>query len=698
MESPHLPTRYAPPVTQIIHQEAVEDYKKMGQTLNASSAEIIHLQHEFGLFGGEAGAYILQLTQELTKPLIVTFHTVLLTPNNQQKYIIQELARSSTKIVVMDEIAKSRLEQVYGLDSRDFEIIAHGAPLIDISKKRAKKSIHFEGKFILLAINLLSKNKGIEYAIEAVSSAVKRIPNLVFLVVGETHPLVKIEEGEAYREKLIQLVKKLKLEEYVIFKNEYVTPSKLKVILAAADVYITPYLDPQQIASGTLAYAIGAGKACISTKYVYAEDLFSNGRGTLVPFRDSKAIAKALIQLYKNPGKLHKEEKEVQSLRKEMLWSNVAKKHIVLYKKVLTAEKNISETAHKFLDKPIDISYLSHLTDSTGLMQHAYRTIPNRKFGYSTDDNARALIVVSKLYNQHKSSDLLQLIKQYVGFLQFAQEEDGKFHSFLDSNGHWVDKEDINDPYGKAMWALGYNLYISKNHTLTQSIHSLFSSSLEQLDNVRDLRTIAYSLLGLYYYILAYESRSDVASAAMRYMRKLADTLIKAYEKTNGSEWSWFEQVVTYDNFRLPQALFAAYMVTRDRRYRKTALSTLDFITSCNFNENKDFFDFVGQNGWFEKGKVKAEYDQQPLEAAAAVEAFMFASKALNNREYKKKALLAFEWFFGRNRNHRYIYDKTTKGVHDGLTLRGVNQNEGAESIVCFLMANISLQEIRKEV
>jgi len=698
MENPHVPTRYSSPVVQTISQEKIENYKKAGEILNASSAEIIHLQHEFGLFGGQDGEYILRLIQELTKSLIVTFHTVLLTPTEHQKYIIQELARSSRKIVVMDEIAKSRLEQVYALDSGDIEIIPHGAPSIDITKELAKKSAHFPNdKFILLASNLLSRNKGIEYAIEAVASAIKRIPNLLFLIVGETHPLVKFSEGESYREELMQLVKKLNLEKYVIFKNEYVTLNKLQITLAAADVYISPYLDPQQIASGTLAYAIGAGKACIATKYVYAEDLLADGRGILVPFRDSKAIANALIRLYEKPAKRRAIEKKTQLLGKEMLWPNVAKKHIELYTKVLEEDKNISEEVRKFLAKRVNISYLSHLTDSIGLVQHAYRTIPNRKFGYSTDDNARALIVVSQLYRRHKTPDLMQLIKLYVGFLQFAQEPDGKFHSFL-NNGNWVDKEDISDPYGKALWALGYNLYITKNNAFTRSMQALFSLSLEQLNNVRDLRTIAYSLLGLYYYIKAYETKSDVASMAIRYVKKLADFLIENYEKTSDNEWKWFEDVATYDNFRLPQALFAAYMVTRNKRYKEVALSTLDFITRWNFNEKKGYFDFIGQNGWLEKGKDKAEYDQQPLEAAAAVEAYMFAAKALNKKTYKEKALLAFEWFFGRNRNHRNIYDNITKGVHDGLTSRGINENEGAESIVCFLMANISLKDIRKEI
>ncbi len=697
MENPLIPTLYVSPVMETIQQEKIADYQKVAKLLNSNSIDIVHLQHEFGLFGGTDGEYILELARALEKPLIVTFHTVLLTPTEHQKYIIQELARLSRNVIVMDEVAKNRLEQVYGLNPSDSVFILHGAPITMMKKYDAKKIINFRHSFVLLANNLLSRNKGIEYAIKAVALAVQEMPSLVFLVVGETHPLVKKTEGESYREELVEQVIKLQLEKHVIFINKYIPLEQLQIYLAAADVYITPYLDPQQITSGTLSYAIGAGKACISTEFIYAKDILAKGRGMLVRFRDSNAIAKALIELYRDPKKLRKLETNTTNLRKDMRWSRVAEKHSLLYSKVL--QKNYTQKiAKKFIHAPLDISYLSHLTDTVGVIQHTHHIIPDRKFGYSTDDNARALIVVSQLYKQHKTDGILKLIKLYVTFLKFAQGANGKFHTFLNFNRSWDDTTDVTDPYGKAMWALGFNLYLNDNPPFAQSIHSLFVMNLQQMDNIRDLRTAAYTMLGLYYYILTYETKTDAAIQAFEYLKKLADFLISAYEKNHTTSWDWFEDIVTYDNFRLPQALFAAYMITGNVKYKRVANLTLQFITNCNYDKQKRYFDFIGQDGWYVKGQKKAEYDQQPLEAAAAVDAYVFAANALHKRSYLSQALLAFEWFFGNNRNHRYIYDENTKGVFDGLTTRGVNQNEGAESIVCFLMSCLSLQHSLKKI
>ncbi|MDP2632414.1 MAG: glycosyltransferase family 4 protein [Candidatus Curtissbacteria bacterium] len=697
MENPMIPTVYAPPVIEAIHQEKIQTYRKAAKLLNSSSCDIVHLQHEFGLFGGADGEYILELAQALKKPLIVTFHTVLLTPTEHQKYIIQELARLARNVIVMDEVGKNRLEQVYGLNPNDSVFIMHGAPITTMKKYDAKKTINFHHSFILLSNNLLSRNKGIEYAIEAVAQAVSKIPNLVFLVVGETHPLVKKTEGESYREELMKLVIKLKLVKHVIFINKYVPLEQLQIYLAAADVYITPYLDPQQITSGTLSYAIGAGKACISTEFIYAKDILAKDRGILVQFQDSYAIAKALVELYKDPKKLQILETNAANLRKDMRWSHVAQKHILLYSKILKLNDTHS-IAKKFVSTPLDISYLAHLTDAVGVIQHTHHIIPDRKFGYSTDDNARALIVVSQLYKQRKRNNILKLAKLYVTFLKFAQSTNGKFHTFLNFNRSWDDTTDVTDPYGKAMWALGLNLYLNDNPPFAQSIHSLFVMNLKQMDNIRDLRTAAYTMLGLYYYILTYETKTDAAAQASEYLKKLADFLIGAYEKNHTASWNWFEDTVTYDNFRLPQSLFAAYMITGNEKYKNVASITLKFITNCNYDKQKRYFDFIGQDGWFKKGQKKAEYDQQPLEAAAAVDAYVFAAQALHKKNYLSQALLAFEWFFGNNRNHRYIYDENTKGVFDGLTKRGVNQNEGAESIVCFLMSCLSLQHSLKKI
>ncbi len=694
MENLVIPNIYTSPVIEVIKQNDKHDYLSVAKKINESSTEIVHLQHEFGLFGGKDGDYILILAQELLKPLIVTFHTVLQTPTNPQKYIIQELARLSSKITVMDQIAKDRLENIYGLNPSDITIILHGAPkVINISKDESKRKINFPNTFLLLANNLLSRNKGIEYGIQAVAQAIKHIPNLIFLIVGETHPVVKTEEGESYRQELIKLVKKLGLQKNVIFINKYVSIDELKDFLSAADVYITPYLDPEQTSSGTLSYAIGFGKACIATEYVYAKEMLANSKGIIVPFRDSDSICKALINLYDNPRQLKNLENKTEILGKKMTWSTVSEKHISLYKKTVQERRNISQNTQDFITSPLNISYLISLTNNLGIIQHASKTIPNLKFGYSTDDNARALIVVSQIFNKNHSDEIFRLIKLYSQFLKIAQSPNGKFRTFLNAKETWDDKEGVTDAFGRVIWGLGFHLYANKNYTLSTVIEGIFLKSLPQFQNILDLRTAAYSIIGLYYYILAHKNDPGAATIATNHLIKLANFIKASYDKNHSKNWDWFEQVITYDNFRIPQALFAAFIITKNDSYKLIGQSSLMFLHNCNFDEERGYFDFIGQDGWHSKEKGKTDYDQQPLEAAGAVEAYIFASKAFQDNSYIDTGILAFEWFFGNNRNHRSIYDYKSKGVSDGLTLRGVNVNQGAESIICFLISTLSLQE-----
>lgn len=694
MENPAILHTYSTPVVHIINQQSKKDYINIAKKINTNSTEIVHIQHEFGLFGGKDGNYILSFAHTLTKPIIITLHTVLLTPTPSQKYIISELSRLSKKVIVMNKIAKDRLVSVYGLNLSDITIILHGAPLVvKTNSNKAKKSLNLSSSFIMLANNLLSRNKGIEYGITAVSKVVSKIPNFIFLVVGETHPLVKNGEGESYRNELISQVKKLGLEKNVLFINEYVSLDLLKTYLSAADVYITPYLNPQQTSSGTLSYAIGAGKVCIATEYVYAKEMLSNSRGIIVPFRDSDSIANALIDIYNNPQKKRELETNTSLVSKDMSWSRIAKTHINLYKKAVVEESSIRERAANFIQSPINISYLIHLTNNIGIIQHASSIFPDLKHGYSTDDNARALIVASQMFKKRHSNELARLIKIYCDFLNLAQEPNGKFHTFLDSKQNWSDNEGVTDAYGRALWGLGFYLYTNTDRQSLKPIRAMFEKSMKQLKNIIDLRTAAYSILGLYYYILAFKDEKSLTQQATKHLKRLAEFLKDSYEKNCQSSWNWFESVITYDNFRFPQALFAVFLITKQTVYKDIAQSSLKFITEANFDKKNGYYDFIGQNGWYSKTGKKANYDQQPLEAAGAVEANIFALKVLQDLSYFDNGILALEWFFGNNRNHRSIYDARSSGVSDGLTPRGVNINQGAESIICFLISALSLQE-----
>lgn len=682
-----------------IDQNTKSQYKTTAQDLNAGDFDLVHIQHEFDLFGGTDGEYILELARALKKPLFVTFHTILEAPTANQKYIIQELARMSLGTIVMEEIAKDRLTKTYGLNEWTISVIHHGVPDIDrVNRNYARKTLRLDKSFTLLVSNLISRNKGIEYAILAMPKIAAKIPNVKLLIVGETHPVVKLHEGESYRRMLEKQVRNLNIMQYVSFVNKYVSLNELKKYLTSADICITPYLDPQQITSGTLSYAIGVGKACISTPYVYAKDILSEGKGIIVPFRNDQAIADAVVDLYLNKNKRKNIEKKVHAFRRKMLWERVAINHSRLYKTTLAKYAQKLSSIPSLIRQNVPLDHLEFLTDNVGILQHTFYALPERVFGYSTDDNARALVVIAMLHSKRKSKKLANLLATYSGFLRLAQEKSGRFHTFMNFQRAWIDTDTVADPYGKSMWAIGIALYLLPRSKLAKTLDTMFNLSLQQTDNIKDLRTAANTILGLFYYIHAYKGKKDAELAVLEKLKKLADFLLFHYTKYSEPTWQWFENTMTYDNFRIPLALFASYLITSKKAYLDVAEESLAFVKKCNFNSDFGYFDFVGQRGWHAKHTRKATFDQQPLEAAGAVEAYAFAYLVTKKKEYLLDAHLAFAWFFGKNRNNRALYDEETKGVYDGLTPTGVNENQGAEPVICFLIAWLSLQRVSEKI
>jgi hypothetical protein len=378
--------------------------------------------------------------------------------------------------------------------------------------------------------------------------------------------------------------------------------------------------------------------------------------------------------------------------RKRMSWDQVADKQIGCYKTVLKQLQEVARETQALLQLPLNISHLIHLTDEVGIFQHAEKILPNVRFGYSTDDNARALIIMSLLHRKKATEQTSKMLEVYLQFLLKAQGKDGSFHTFLSNNGEWIDRSTNSDAYGRAMWGLGRHLYSQKGGKLSAKAQLMFESGLKQSTNIHDLRTAAYTILGLYYYLKAHEENTAEMKIAKNQMMYLGEYLMSKFLKSHTESWLWYEEMITYDSFRIPQAMLAVYLITRKPIYKKIAEKSLQFLYECSFNQTRNYFDFIGQDGWHKKNGYKANYDQQPLEAAGAVEAYIFADKAVPHQKYLTKGKIAFEWFFGRNRNHRSIYDQVNKGVFDGLTPRGVNLNEGSESIICFLMAQWSLQ------
>lgn len=698
LDTKSLNLEYPEIVSIKIEEGLLADYIKAAEEINESSSDIIHIQHEFGIFGGEDGEYILEFAKALTKPFIVTFHTILAAPNPNQKRIMQELTRLSRAVIAMKEIGLDRLINIYAANQRDINIIYHGVPNMNyLSKSDIRKKLGLEKKFVIMSSNLISRNKGFEYVIKALPQIVKKIPEVVYIIIGETHPNVKRIEGESYRNELQQLTTDLDVTKHVVFVNEYVSLDRLKEYFVAADIFTTPYLDPEQITSGTLAYAIGAGKVCIATPYIYAKSLLKSNRGIIIPFRNDAEFSKNVIYIHSNSQKRRLFEKNARTLGKQMHWPYIAKKHNSLYKSILRTNGSLRKATLKFIKQQIDTTYLFTLTDTVGIAQHTSLRIPNSRHGYSTDDNARALIVAISLYKKTHSPQLFALVKAYLGFLFFAQEESGKFHTFLRAGTEWTDAGNISDAFAKALWGLGFFLYSHPTSPFAVNADQMFRRALNQVHNIESIRTISFTILGLHYYHKAFAEQKDSADSAYVALEHLANVLVEAYNKNSSVEWEWFEKEATYDNFRIPQALFLAYITTKNKSYKTIAEKSLNFLLLWNYNATGGYFDFIGQDGWLVQGKGKAFLDQQPLEAASAVSCLIIAYKVTKNKHYLQLAVEAFSWFLGKNRNHASLLDKLTGGIYDGLTITGVNENEGSESIICFLIAQLELQEMVKK-
>ncbi len=683
---------YGEEVVFEISQNKIHDYRLAAEYINFSRASIVSLQHEFGIFGGDYGVYVIHLLANLKKPVVTTFHTVLKEPEREHKEILMEIAKLSQRVVVMSKQAVSMLKEIYGVPSEKISFIHHGVPDVPfVDPNFYKDRFNVEGRLVLLTFGLLNPNKGVETVIEALPYVVERYPKVAYIVLGATHPEVKKRYGESYRLSLQRKVASLGLEDYVIFHNRFVTLEELCEFIGACDIYITPYLSREQITSGTLAYAVGMGKAVISTPYWYAQELLSDGRGKLVEFNNPKMMAEAIIDLIENEKKRHQMRKRAYEFGRKMVWSNVAREYLKVFSEVVGSYEVKPESyaiKHKFVPQDsipsINMEHLFRLTDDTGIIQHSCYGIPDRKFGYSTDDVARALVVVLIAYHQLKDEKLLKLANTYLAFLKHAQLENGRFHNFMDYSRCFTDTEGSEDTLGRALWGLGCGVYYGPFEWFRMLCKEMFEKASADLCLVHPMAK-AYAIGGLYYFVRRYQG----ATNKKRQLVQLADSLVEAFNSYRKDGWKWFSDSVTYGNCKLPHALILAYRITGESAYKDVALEALEFLTSFTFNG--EYFDFVGNRTWYEKENGGCYYDQQPIDAGYAVEAYVEAYEITKKSRYLKLAQAAFDWFFGRNRLGIPLYDFSTGACYDGLTPFGVNLNQGAESIIVFLLANLAM-------
>jgi glycosyltransferase involved in cell wall biosynthesis len=689
---------YPPRVRFELTEKDIESYRRAADYLNINNVDIVSLQHEYGIFGGRAGGYILALLRELRMPIVTTLHTILRTPDPDQRRVLREIAALSDRVVVMSQRGVEFLQDIYQVPAEKIDLIPHGIPDISFIDPSFHKDLFgVEGKNVLLSFGLLSANKGIENVIAALPAILAKHPNVVYIVVGATHPHILRTEGEAYRLSLQWLAREKGVEANVIFYNRFVDLDELVQFISIADIYITPYLDAAQITSGTLAYTLGAGKAIISTPYWYAEEMLAGERGALVPFQDPQALAEQVIDLLEDEPKRHAMRKRAYLFGRDMVWPEIARRYMETFERARAERHTFAQTGYavKPLDRsagelpPLKLDHLQNLTDETGILQHASFTVPNYREGYTTDDNARALLV-SVLLEETGSQEAVRLATRYLAFTVYAfRLESRRFRNFMDYQRQWLEETGSDDSHGRALWALGTVLGRSQTPTLQHMAGQLFQQSLLTILETTSPRAWAFALLGLHEYF----ERFAGDRRATQVQEELARRLLDLYQTNRGEGWTWFENSLTYCNAALPHALLVSGQAMQNPAMQAAGLETLQWLADLQVADTEGrHFVPIGSNGFYTQGREQARFDQQPVEAQAMVSACLEAYRITGDKRWEKEARRAFEWFLGRNDLHLPLYDPTTGGCRDGLHPDRANENQGAESTLAFLQALLELR------
>ncbi|HYV38426.1 MAG TPA: glycosyltransferase family 4 protein [Gemmataceae bacterium] len=713
---------YPPRVRFELAESDTASYRRAADFLNGNNVDLVCLQHEYGIFGGTAGSHILSLLRELRMPVVTTLHTVLREPDANQRRVMEKLAQRSDRLVVMSERGMEFLRDIYRVPADKVDHIPHGIPDVPfVDPSFHKDRFGVEGKLVLLTFGLLAPNKGLEYVIEALPAILARYPQAVYIVLGVTHPHVKRHEGEFYRLRLERLARTLGVESSLLFYDRFVSLEELIEFIGAADIYVTPYLNAAQITSGTLAYTVGAGKAIISTPYWYAEELLAEGRGLLVPFANASAIAERVLEMLDNEPERHAMRKRAYLYGREMTWPKVAARYMASFaqahedriqfpRPVLTSSASMSlliggegtgraseaSLLNRTLEKQqpelplLNLEHLRRLTDDTGLIQHACFNVPNYDEGYSSDDNARALIVAVSLEEQGEgtSTEAFSMASRYLAFLRHSfNHQTGRFRNFLAYDRRWLEEKGSDDCHGRCLWALGTVIGRSNHPGLRGVAGQLVESALPAITDLTSPRAWSFILLGIHEYLKRFAG--DRTASTLR--EELAERLLKNYRKYSAADWPWFEDRLTYCNAALPHALLISGQAMGRDDMVETALKTLEWLAGLQTADRGHFVP-IGSNGFYLRGGTRARFDQQPVEAHGMVSACLAAHANTGESRWSRHAHAAFDWFFGRNDLHLSLYDPATGGCRDGLHSDRLNQNEGAESTLAFLMALLEIQ------
>jgi len=694
--------RYPKRVRFELNQKSLADYRLAADFLNMNHVDAVCLQHEFGIFGGEHGGHVLELLGNLRMPIVTTLHTVFMEPTSAQKKILSRIARISDKLVVMSHKAEDILRDVYNVPVDKIAFIHHGIPDVPfVDPNYYKDQFGVEGRRVILTFGLISPGKGIEYMIDALPTVVKEFPETTYIVLGATHPHVHKEQGESYRLSLQSRARELNVADNVIFHNRFVDLKELCEFIGAADIYVTPYLNREQSVSGTLAYSLGAGKAVISTPYWYAHEMLEEGRGRIVAFEDSSALAEQVLSLFENEVERHAMRKRAYTFCRNMIWTEVARSYLNIFTEIKEDRKRHPRSPFQAktlqenkLELPmLRLDHLYRMTDDVGLLQHAKFIVPDRTHGYCTDDNARALIVA--LMAQEivpNGSDLVDLACLYMAFLHHAfNDETGRFRNFMSYDRQWLEEAGTEDCHGRAIWGLGVAVAFSKLDNLTGMALNLFERALPIMSDFQSPRAWAFGLIGIHAYLRRFSGDSEVR----RVRAALADKLFELYQANASDDWPWIEERLTYANAKIPHALLLSGQWLQEGNMVEASLRALEWLVKIQ-TDPKGHFVPIGNNEWFRRNRHRARFDQQPTETHNMIEACIEAYNVSGDEKWLSTAQRCLEWFLGRNDLNVPLYDYKTGGCCDGLTPDGANQNQGGESALAWLLSLLNMYSVNE--
>ncbi len=681
------PIKYNSQVKYVLRTWIKEDYIHLAESINKDNkVQIIYLQHEFGLYDGELGSYILEFLKHVKVPVITTFHTILSNPSSLRKKLVQQIGKHSAKLIVMTNLSSEILITDYKIKADKIKIIPHGTHLIKPRIKQTEENNPFPNKTILSTFGLISAGKSIETALEALPSIVAKFPNVLYLIIGKTHPEVFANEGEQYRTFLQQKIEDLKLNNHVLFVNKYLTLGVLIDYLERTDIYLFTSKDPQQAVSGTLAYAMAAGCPVISTPIPHSLELL-DGAGINFDFQDPIQLANAAILMLSKPKLM--EDMHMNALHKisPTAWQNAAINHVDLAISIL--EKEGFNPAYQY--PSISMNHIKRMTTHFGMLQFAKIAEPEKSSGYTIDDNARALIAISQDFELTGNFEDLNLIIIYLEYILFCQQTDGSFLNYVTIDEEFFEKnqdENLEDANGRAIWALGK--FLSHGHFIQPDLQArvelAFQKAIPCIEKFQSPRAIAFCIKGLYYY---YQFKGD--TYILEIITKLADNLISKFRGVSNKNWKWFESYLTYGNAVLPEALLLAGICTNSTLFKNTAKQTFDFLLSITHSEK--LISVISNIGSHKEGQDKIRYGEQPIEFAYTILALDTFYKAFGDQKYLNYLKKTFNWFLGDNHLHQIIYNPCTGGCYDGLEEHHVNLNQGAESSVSYLLARITMEK-----